>query len=154
MKTGFPNRVAATSQTFFACAALIVLVFVLGCGGSSVPKEYSGAPSVSGTVTMDQTALVSVNVSFENSDGGPFQTVTNAAGKYTFEYGDATPPLGKYLVRITDAARSESADDDSEEPALPARYNSETELVVDVLAGENSIDFPLLGASEDEAEEF
>jgi hypothetical protein len=151
MKTDFRSRVAAMSQTVFACAAMIV--FASGCGGSSVPEEYSGPPSVSGTVTMDQVALSAVTVSFENSEGGPFQVVTDGAGNYAFESGEATPPLGKYLVRITGPADVDSAGDDSEEPAVPARYNSETELIVDVLAGENSIVFPLLSASEDEEEE-
>ena len=152
MMTDFQNGIMVARDCLFVCAALVVAVVFPGCGGESVPKEYSGPPSVSGIVTMDGSALAVANVSFENSEAGPFQALTDASGNYSFESGEATPPLGKYLVRITDPSRSESAGNDSGEAAIPARYNSKTELVVDVLSGKNSIDFPLLSAAVSEEE--
>lgn len=86
---------------------------------------------------MDGAALSEVTVSFENSESGRFQTVTGADGRYVFAGGEATPSLGKYLVRLTFAVGGD------ESSTLPARYNTGTELIVDVLPGENSIDFPL-----------
>ncbi len=151
MNTDSRNWGWAMSQTAIVCTTLLALVS--GCGETSVPEQYSGPPSVSGTVTIDQVALAEITVSFENSEGGPFQAVTDAAGNYVFESGESTPPLGKYLVRITDPAGAEPASDDAARSALPARYNSKPELVVDVLAGENSIDFPLLSATEEDGEE-
>lgn len=153
MKMDFRTRVPPIGQCLSVCV-VVVTFCLLGCGGDSVPEEYSGPPSVSGMVTMDGAALAVVTVSFENSEAGPFQALTDASGNYAFESGEATPPLGKYLVRITDPSHTESAGDDSEESAIPALYNSKTELVVDVLSGENSIDFPLLSTADDEEEDL
>lgn len=149
MRTGFFRPSLLASKALVACSAAIVLVCVSGCGGKSVPAEYSGPPVVSGTVSMDGAVLSAVTVSFENAEGGSFQVVTGADGRYSFEEGEATPSLGKYLVRISAASGS-----DAESLTLPARYNTETQLIVDVLSGENSIDFPLSSGAESEDEGF
>lgn len=137
MLTDFCGRPLSASKTWIAGAMLVSLVCVFGCGGKPVPAEYSGPPVVSGRVSMDGAALSAVNVLFENSESGPFQTVTGADGRYVFAEGEATPSLGKYLVRITFAMGGD------ESSTLPPRYNTETELIIDVLPGENPIDFPL-----------
>lgn len=128
---------------------VVLLLAVSGCGGESVPEEYAGPPTVSGAVTLDGVSLAAVTVSFETSESGPFQAVTNDSGQYAFESEETTPPLGKYLVRITRSAAFGAAESDSESAAVPARYNSETELVVDVMSGQNPIDFPLMAGSEE-----
>jgi hypothetical protein len=131
-----------------AWCVVVLPLAMTGCGGESVPEEYSGPPTVSGAVSLDGAPLSGVTVSFENSDGGPFQAVTNESGVYAFESDESAPPLGKYLVRITRPGSSEAAD--SESQTLPARYNSKTELVVDVLSGQNAVDFPLTTGSEED----
>ncbi len=146
----FCGRESGSVGNAVAWCVVILLLAVTGCGGDSVPEEYSGPPSVSGTVTLDGAPLVAATVSFETSESGPFPAVTNGLGQYVFENEETTPPLGKYLVRITRSADSEAASSGSELQALPARYNSKTELIVDVLAGQNPIDFRLTSVSEDD----
>jgi hypothetical protein len=147
MRTDFCRQFLTASAALIACPVAIVLVCVSGCGGKPVPAEYSGPPAVSGKVSMDGVALAAVTVSFKNSEGGPFQAVSGADGRYALEEGAATPSLGKYLVRLTSGSG-----DGAESSSLPARYNTETELIVGVLPGENSIDFALSSSSESDVE--
>ena len=144
----FSCRVLAVGGRVIFCLAATVLLLISGCGSESVPDEYSGPPSVSGTVTLDGAPVAAATVSFETSESGPFQAITNASGQFAFENEETTPPLGKYLVRITRSAGSGAAG--SESDSLPARYNSTTELIVDVMSGQNPIDFPLTTASEED----
>ena len=131
-----------------AWCVVVLPLAMTGCGGESVPEDYSGPPVVSGVVTLDGVPMPGVTLLFENSEAGPFQAITGAAGEYSFKSEETSPSLGKYLVRITASARAEAAD--SESQTLPARYNSKTELVVDVLSGQNAIDFPLTTGSEED----
>lgn len=144
----FSSGVFSVGAQVFFCLATTVLLLISGCGGESVPEEYSGPPSVSGTVTLDGVPVAAAMVSFETSESVRFQAITEASGQFAFESEEITPPLGKYLVRITRSAGSGVAG--SESDSLPARYNSKTELIVDVLSGQNSIDFPLTTASEED----
>tara|TARA_R110002072_G_scaffold179059_1_gene335046 strand:+ start:99920 stop:100327 length:408 start_codon:yes stop_codon:yes gene_type:complete len=130
---------------------MVLLLVVTGCGGESVPVEYSGPPTVSGKVSLDGTPLSGVTVSFEKTESKPLQAVTSDSGRYEFMGKESTPPLGKYLVRITRLSGSETSD--SEPQTLPARYNSNSDLVVDVLPGQNAIDFSLTTASEEDGTE-
>jgi hypothetical protein len=137
------------SGNVVVCFVAVGLWLVGGCGGDSTPDEYAGPPTVSGMVTLDSVSLADATVSFENSEGGPFQAITNSSGQYAFEDENSTPPSGKYLVRITRSTSAETAGDGLETAALPARYNTKSELVVDVLSGQNPIDFSLTSSPED-----
>lgn len=150
----FCGRVLSVGVPFVFFLGTTVLLAIGGCGGESVPEEYSGPPVVFGAVSLDGFPLPGVTVSFENPEAGSFKTNTGEAGKYSFEGEETSPPLGKYLVRITASADAVAAD--SESQTLPARYNSNSELVVDVMSGQNPINFPLLTGSEEviDSEEF
>ncbi|MDA0921653.1 MAG: carboxypeptidase-like regulatory domain-containing protein, partial [Planctomycetota bacterium] len=119
----FCSRESGSVGNAVAWCVVVLMLAVTGCGGDSVPEEYSGPPSVSGTVMLDGTPLVAATVSFETSESGPFRAVTNSLGQYVFENEEAIPPLGKYLVRITRSADPEAANSGAELQALPARYN-------------------------------
>jgi hypothetical protein len=73
---------------------VVLLLAVSGCGGESVPEEYAGPPTVSGAVTLDGVSLAAVTVSFETSESGPFQAVTNDSGQYAFESEENDSALG------------------------------------------------------------
>ena len=143
----FCGRVFSVGVRFVFCLGTTVLLAIGGCGGEPVPEEYSGPPVVSGAVSLDGFPLPGVTVSFESPEAGSFKTNTGKTGKYSFEGEETSPPLGKYLVRITASADAAAAD--SESQRLPARYNSTSELVVDVMSRQNPIDFPLLTGSEE-----
>lgn len=143
----FCGRELNLCEKVVAWCVVVLPLALTGCGGESVPEEYSGPPVVFGAVSLDGVPLPGVTVSFESPEAGSFKTNTGEAGKYSFEGEEKSPPLGKYLVRITASADAAAAD--SEPQTLPARYNSNTELVVDVMSGQNPIDFPLLTGSEE-----
>ena len=123
-------------------AGILVLVFggVLGCS--------KAAPTVEGMVTLDGQPLETGSITFVPSDGKS-QTAGGAiaAGKYGFEV-----PPGMMKVEITAGKvvgkkkAYETPDSpliDVIEQIIPAKYNSETSLSLDVKAGKNSKDFAL-----------
>lgn len=134
------EQVASMFAIFAGC--VIVSVSISGCGSESVPEEYSGPPRVSGSVSLDGVPLVQIQVAFEDSEARTFQAVTDRSGSFVFRQDQPNPPPGKYAVRINRLGMSDSAASEADRP-LPARFNSKTELVVDVLEGQNQIDFAL-----------
>jgi len=133
----------------------------IGCGGGS---KYDMA-SVSGTVTLDGKPLGNATVLFSpvasgGSDAGPSSTgVTDATGRYTLKSGEGVEGavVGKHQVRITtvtDTGEASGTDDDiySEEgntEKLPARYNSQTSLSIDVpAAGTEAANFDTTSGNE------
>jgi hypothetical protein len=137
---------------------LLVLCLAVGCGGPA------GEPaSVSGSVTYAGQPLAEGSIRFFPEEGTPG---AGGAGKivdgtYSIEAGE-TLKSGKHSVRIT--AMRGTGRTVEEEPAgieegeevvegsveveeleqyLPAKYNSNTELSVDLAGGANTEDFQL-----------
>ncbi|QDT53470.1 hypothetical protein Pan44_14870 [Caulifigura coniformis] len=147
-------------MTFKPCgslaAAMTFLVLNLaGCGG---PGDAPDLGQVTGTITMDGTPLSGVAVMFSPLDGRPAMGKTDAEGKYELNYIRSTKgtKLGKNKVQIgnteeEDDPSAETGDDagpakkaaKSSKAVIPARYNTRSELEVDVKAGENVFDFQL-----------
>ncbi len=135
--------------------ALALMFVVAGCSA----QDYTGAKRVpvSGTVTFDGKPIPYGVISFlpggedQRGASGPIQQ-----GKYSIEekYG---PNIGRYKVSILGypevptgfdgpegASAEEMYDDggtDMKEQMLPRRYNFQTTLEVDVVAGQNQHDF-------------
>jgi hypothetical protein len=122
-----------------------------GCGGGDLPE----LGLVSGTVTFDGQPLTGVEVAFHPVDGRPAFGTTNAEGNYTLRYTPGAPgcKVGKNRVTIGNA---EGSGEDSElegdelvqtgadkQPAIPGRYNVNSEIERQVSAGENTFDFQL-----------
>jgi hypothetical protein len=120
---------------------LIILLVLAGCGDSSMAE-------VKGTVTVDDDPLESGVINFVPVDG---KTTTAGglikAGQYTVQV-----PLGEMKVSINapkfvqkvklyDTPGSRERDLFAE--SLPARYNDETELRLDVKAGGAEKDWEL-----------
>jgi hypothetical protein len=134
-----------------------------GCGG----PEYEGDPraAVSGTVTFDGTPVVHGTVNFVPTGEGRPASGGIADGKYliTEERG---PNLGTYKVEILGYASADAgseAEDDEDmageggdeedevegQPTgpsgqiIPAKYNTQTTLEVEITAGDNEHNFTL-----------
>jgi hypothetical protein len=113
--------------------SLLVLVLVLGCGGSK-------QASVSGTVTLDGQPLTNAVVNFQptgtdlNPGPGSYGR-TNDKGEYTLEVagGGSGAVLGWHKVTIRPGGQV----------TIPAKYNSKTELKFEVKSGDNIANFPL-----------
>ncbi len=124
-----------TDRAFFSFVVVVLIGAMAGC---SADTKHG---SVSGTVTLDGQPLASGNIRFVPADG---QTATADAfiadGKYT-----ARVPVGNKRVSISASKvvgkrkayeTPDSPTIDIVEELLPARYNVQSELTLDVKAGE------------------
>ncbi|WP_437222227.1 carboxypeptidase regulatory-like domain-containing protein [Planctomicrobium sp. SH661] len=129
------------------CAAIVVIC--LGCGGSNGPKLVP----VRGMITLDGKPLDRASITFHPEQGRPSVGFSDDEGKYELQYSfdRAGAMPGRHLVTITSevvAFRSEDVPKDAptlpgRQELLPKRYRENTELVVDVQAGQKTYDFNL-----------
>ena len=118
-----------------------------GCGGGKV--------AVKGAVTYDGRPVEIGRISFEPTGGagGPSSSAPIANGRYDLS-GELAVPPGKKLVRIwgdrktgkkiTVAAAGAPRETDEVEPLIPAKYNDQSTLTVEVVAGQtNDLPFDL-----------
>ncbi|WP_144972051.1 carboxypeptidase-like regulatory domain-containing protein [Bremerella volcania] len=123
------------------CAILFCLMSLVGCQG--------GNEGVTGTVSLDGKPLPKAEVVFTPTEGGrPATATTDASGKYDLLYtiNQKGAPAGEYVVRIRTATTTTGEDGrDIQSPELvPAKYNQQSELVVEVKEGAaNQFDFDL-----------
>lgn len=116
-------------------------MLLLGCEG--------GNEGVTGTVSLDGQPLPNAEVVFTPTEGGrPASATTDEAGKYDLLYtiNEKGAPAGKYLVRIRTATTTTGDDgrDVLSPEKVPAEYNRQSELTVEVKDGvSNQFDFDL-----------
>jgi hypothetical protein len=117
-------------------------LLLAGCG------DQPALGTVRGRVTLDNEPLEGAVVTFQPQRGAPSLGVTDADGRYTLQFSraEAGALVDKHTVDIR-TFREANPDADPPEPRSPERvplkYNTETQLIVDVVAGENTHDFPL-----------
>jgi hypothetical protein len=119
-------------RRLLACAALLA---ALGCGGERTYK-------VAGTVTLEGKPVAQGSIVFESDSGGPGVFSSGiVAGKYELQ-----AKVGKKKVIIS-AYRTRPGTENEPQPAIdeyiPARYNTKTELVREVMPADNHFDFAL-----------
>jgi hypothetical protein len=120
---------------------VIACVLLAGCEGSKFAD-------VAGTVTLDGEPIADGSITFIPSDG---QTPT-AGGKIKDGKYAASVPIGTMKVAISypKVSGTKKLYDTPDSPvgylykeAVPARYNEQTELVLEVKAGRNTKDWEL-----------
>ena len=103
--------------------------------------------TVTGTVQMDGKPLPNANLEFEPKDGSPSYGTTDADGSYELFFSrdrkGAMP--GKHTVRIRTKGVVVDAEGNEQKvrEQLPPKYHDDSELVRDVVSGENVINFEL-----------
>jgi hypothetical protein len=134
----------------------MLIVMQVGCTSSDQPE----LGKVTGTITLDDMPLTGVAVVFQPDSGRPARGMTDAEGKYELTYIRQTKgtKVGSNRVEIApseegaESSDVETGDDETQpapkmskpgKPLVPARYNVQSELKVDVKPGENSFDFQL-----------
>ncbi|MDA0284760.1 MAG: carboxypeptidase-like regulatory domain-containing protein [Planctomycetota bacterium] len=126
---------------------LFVLVLVAvspGCSGEVDNGAWRGEPQVTGTVTLDGAPLANATVSFETLTESSLVARTDETGRYTLELPeDANAAVGKYAVRVRMSPVSAGEGNAVSIERVPTKYNENTELVVDIFDGENTLDFKL-----------
>ncbi len=128
------------------CLLLGIVVLVCGCG--SGPKLVP----VSGTVNLDGKPLSDATVNFLFTDyPRPAVGRTDASGKFALAYHNRRgAPLGACKVMIR--KKGQAAGDEAARELVPGRYNSNTQLQVEITKdGPN--EFPLeLNSTPDEGD--
>ena len=117
-----------------------IAVAFTGC--SNVGSDQPETGLVSGTVTLDGTAVANAQVTFKPESGRPSSGTTDASGNYQLLYNSTTmgAKVGKHTVAISTVAVSEE-----EQPTelLPMAVADGTTLTAEVSSGSNEIDFAL-----------
>ena len=128
-----------------ALLAGVVLVAFAGCGSGG----YDGPQraEVTGTVAFDGAPVANGTINLIPQSEGRQVGVTIIDGTYTFAGNDG-PTFGKYKVEIfgfEPKETPEGADEDhgSSKQILPAKFNAETELELDVSGPKLTKDFAL-----------
>ena len=123
---------------------LVVAVVCLGC-------RDTGLATVEGLVTFDGEPVEEGSIVFEPADGAGAAVgggIVN--GQYRLA-GENGVPFGKKIVRISATRKTGQQVEpmpgvplvDEVEQFIPPRYNQNTELTVDISAGDLIQDFPL-----------
>lgn len=133
---------------------LLAGMCIAGCGGG--PRADYGKldlSSVTGTVKLDGQPLAGVMVKFEDEEQRFSSGITDSAGQYRLMFNSEKSGVlpGPKVVRISSAAAADpeasSEEDNPERPAakenIPACYNKESKIAVDVKSGSQSFDFDL-----------
>jgi len=138
------------TRCWLLCAALMA---VPGCG------ETQKFATVTGVVTLNGKPLKGATVTFQPiAAQGSIEAAdssigkTNDQGEYSLTTSRNVPgaAVGKHRVRIS--LLSQQRGDSDERPPrggwpvkelVPARYNGETTLEIDVVPGQNKADWPL-----------
>jgi hypothetical protein len=113
------------------------LTGIAGCGGPTTAK----LGTVHGRVTMDGKPLAHAGVRFQPQDGGHDSTgFTDADGNYRLRYirDIMGARLGAHKVIV-----STQHDRAGKTETVPARYNTDTTLKANVVAGDQVINFDL-----------
>ncbi|MGN6547916.1 MAG: Ig-like domain-containing protein [Aureliella sp.] len=147
----------------FSYMLIVVGILMLsqpGCGGSSDQPQLG---QVTGTVKLDGKPLSGIAVVFQPEGGRPARGRTDAEGKYELTYIRQTKgtKVGPNRVEIAPSEEGEAEEEEeaaanageetapppkrpqSKKPKVPARYNVQSELKVNVKPGQNTFDFDL-----------
>jgi hypothetical protein len=125
--------------------AALAIATLAGCQQAD---EIVTAP-VKGTITLDGKPLPNARVVFAplGERGGPAYAVSNNQGEYELHYTHEKKGavVGSCLVRINTATRPTDGDDLPPTLELvPAKYNVESTLHVEVAPEKDSYDFALV----------
>lgn len=151
----------------FVClfgAALFSLTLLSGCSATN-DIDYGSVDlvSVSGTVALDGKPLPGAVITFEDPEKGTFSFArTDSDGEYTLQFDSQMDGViaGKKVVQISTTRNvlglkgeegveeGESSSEDGEAPkatqdAVPACYNKESKLAVEVTSSTTTFDFDL-----------
>lgn len=155
------SRRTSNCQRILLGMAVVITSGFVGCGGGSEPPPKLA--SVKGKITINGLPAADLAVTFESQTkgGGRSGAVTNALGEYELSYAGTGPSqkgaaIGPHIVRIQSAAPTGASSggpgaaggspsdlgptDDNPKAAsisIPEKYNSNSELKTEVVAGDN-----------------
>ena len=127
------------------------LALLAGCStGPTMNYAKAGLVKAGGVVTLGGTPLANALVIFENPENGTFSHGrTDDTGRYVLMFDSVQPGVtkGRKTVRIKTAGAIGEDDPDARSAGgkerLPACYNSESTLTVDVTGPSDGFNFDL-----------
>ncbi|QDV21021.1 Bacterial Ig-like domain (group 1) [Gimesia panareensis] len=129
------------------CTGFVFAVCTLLAGCAPTPEDQPDIASVKGLVVMDGEPVEGAVVTFAPASGRPSTGITDSQGKFELAYNPENKgaKIGKHTVRISTQRYVENADGTTTEmkETIPAKYNTESTLTVEVKAGENDFPFAL-----------
>lgn len=153
-----------TTFRFFMKHSLFATLVLSGCSANnSIDYGKVSLIGVSGTVTLDGQPLAAAVITFEDPTSGNFSFArTNTSGKYTLQFDsekDGVTP-GKKVVRLSTTRtvlglRGEDGEETGEtspessvaaekkKELVPACYDEDSKLTVEVTASSGAFDFEL-----------
>ncbi|MDA0834688.1 MAG: carboxypeptidase regulatory-like domain-containing protein [Planctomycetota bacterium] len=130
----------------YSCLFLLTTLILSGCGGGG-SGDLPELGQVSGTITLDDKPLAGAQVEFASEKARSSTAQTDAEGKYTlmYDHENKGAAVGNHKVRITTGMFAAGSDvaKGATTTTIPEKYNINTELTAEVVAGENTFDFKL-----------
>lgn len=146
-----------------AFVALVPLTWLSGCSATNdIGYGSVDLVSVSGTVALDGKPLQGAVITFEDPEKGTFSFArTDASGEYTLQFDSQMDGViaGKKVVQISTTrnvlglkgeegveegeSSSEGEAPKATQEAVPACYNKESKLAVEVTSSTTTFDFDL-----------
>ncbi len=131
----------ARKHPAWGCGCLLILLALAGCGDS-------GTAEVSGTVTVDGTPVEEGKIGFSPVDG---KTTTAGGdikkGLYSVQVPVGTMKVSISVPKVVGMKKLYPTPDSPSMPvtkeSLPAKYNFDTQLQLEVKPGVNQKDFEL-----------
>lgn len=128
----------------------LLLKIVLGLWGVLFDSVHANAGYVTGTVAVGGVPVAGVQVRFEPVSGGmASHGLTDSSGRYDLQAGSRQrgTVVGRHIVRLTTATLVQGPSGGEEfaivNETIADRYNVDSELVVEVLEGQNKFDWNL-----------
>lgn len=130
------------SKTHLNVVARGILFLVFATAFAGCAKKYGDLGQVTGTVKLDSQPLADAYVEFIPAEGRSSFAQTDDQGHYELSYVGAAMGAvpGEHRVEITTKPISGG---DGKPERLPAKYNRRSELIREVVQGEQTIDFDL-----------
>jgi hypothetical protein len=127
--------------SLFTFAVLFAALINAGCNGSPATAR------VTGTITFDGKPLPGASVGFFPEDGSRSSFgATDTSGRYELKFSasaiGAMPGKHKVVIR-TGASEPDPENPDATKEILPARYNTESELMAELKSGSQTVNFDL-----------
>src|SRR5262245_1048609 len=133
------------TRFLFHAVAIVTALVVFGCSQPSGPA----LGRVNGVVTLDGQPVQNAGLEFIADAGGVAYGKTDANGRYYMSFGNSHTGalVGKNLVRITSGDRVVVGDKKFEsKEVFPKKYNVNSDQVVEVAKGNNTINFACVSA--------
>ncbi len=115
--------------------SLLILTGV-GCGDATVGQ-------VEGTVTLDDAPVVAARVRFTAETGIAPYGETDENGHYVLNEPGAVVGNNRVTISTRRFRRDRKGFEANTPETVPAKYNTETELIKEVVPGNQTIDFDL-----------